>query len=528
MIEARPVQTGRVIGDMVTMGAQRSPRRDCLVDIRSGRRLTWAEVEERTNRLANALLGSGLRPGDRVAGWMATSAEYLELYFAAAKAGLVVTPVNEMFKVPEAAYQLENSGASALFFSDSTAERVEQLLSGRDLKLMATNGSHLVAGARRIEGLVSEGSNVPPPPPGEDDLVIIGYTSGTTGFPKGAMLTHRSVKNIARMNSISYRLPIFSVCAFNLSMSFVAAVNAFLMTHMHLGGTIVFLADHEADAVLDAVERFRATYTSVPSPLIRSYTEEFARRPAAWQSLHTMLHSASKAPADELRALAEVIGSRYLEGWGMTENSGGLATATTLLDAIGKTEAYGDLFESAGRAVADAVVEVVSPDGERLPHDRASAGELRIRSAALMKGYWNNPEATARSLRDGWYYTGDVGTMDAAGYVYISDRRDDLIVSGGMNVYPSEIERVLAACPGVAECAVVGLPHPKWGMTVVAAVVKRPDVDLTEESVIEFCKERMATYKKPTSVVFMNALPRTVSQKVKRHQLRDILESQTS
>lgn len=523
MVEAGRARAGQVIGDMVAMGALNSPNRACLVDVPAGRRLTWAEMESRTNRLANALLGSGLRQGDRVAAWMATSPEYVELYFAAAKAGLVVTPINEMFKEAEAAYQLEDSGATALFFSDSTAERVESLVSGRDLSLLASNGSQVVAGARRFDDLVAAGSDRTPEPPKEDDLFIIGYTSGTTGFPKGAMLTHRSVKNIARMNAISYRLPIFSVCAYNLSMSFVATVNAFLMTHVHLGGTILFLGDHEPDVVLDAVECYRASFTSVPSPLIGAYTEEFARRPQAWQSLHTMLHSASKAPPDQLHALAEVIGSRYLEGWGMTENSGGLATATTLLDATGRTEAHGDLFDSAGRAVADVVVDVVGSEGEPVPHDGTSAGELVIRSAALMKGYWNNPEATAKALRDGWYYSGDLGSIDPSGYVYISDRRDDLIVSGGINVYPTEVERVVASCPGVAECAVVGAPHPKWGTTVVAVVVRKPGSDLTEQAVIDFCKQRMATYKKPTRVVFMDELPKTVSQKVKRRQLRGML-----
>jgi acyl-CoA synthetase (AMP-forming)/AMP-acid ligase II len=480
-------------------------------------------MESRTNRLANSLLGSGLRHGDRIAAWMTTSPEYVQLYFAAAKAGLVVTPINEMFKEAEASYQLENSRAAALFFSDRTAELAERLVAGRDLRLIASNGTQLVAGALGFDDLVAKGTDRAPAPPDEDDLFVIGYTSGTTGFPKGAMLTHRSVKNIARMNAISYRLPIFSICAYNLSMSFVATVNAFLMTHLHLGGTILFVNDHEADVVLDVVERYGATFTSVPSPLIAAYTEEFARRPHAWRSLHTLLHSASKATPELLRALAEVIGDRYLEGWGMTENSGGLATATTLLDATGKTEAHGDLYDSAGRAVADAAVEVVGPDGERLPHDGRSAGELLIRSAALMKGYWGNPEATAKAIRDGWYHSGDIGTIDPAGYIYIADRRDDLIVSGGMNVYPTEVERVVALCPGVAECAVVGSPHPKWGSTVVAFVVRTPGSNLTEKQVIDFCKKTMASYKKPTRVVFIDQLPRTVSQKVKRRQLREML-----
>jgi acyl-CoA synthetase (AMP-forming)/AMP-acid ligase II len=190
---------------------------------------------------------------------------------------------------------------------------------------------------------------------------------------------------------------------------------------------------------------------------------------------------------------------------------------------IGKSDAHGDVFESVGRAVADAVVDVVDPDGNPLPHDGTSVGELIIRSAALMDGYWDNPDATARALRDGWYFSGDLGCMDPAGYVYVSDRRDDLIVSGGINVYPSEVENVLAGCPGVRDCAVVGAPHAKWGMTVVAVVVRESGSGLTEEAVIDYCRQRMASYKKPTRVVFVEELPRTVSQKVRRRQLREML-----
>jgi acyl-CoA synthetase (AMP-forming)/AMP-acid ligase II len=150
-------------------------------------------------------------------------------------------------------------------------------------------------------------------------------------------------------------------------------------------------------------------------------------------------------------------------------------------------------------------------------------GELVIRSAEMMQGYWRNPEATAKSLRDGWYYSGDLGTLDSAGYVYVSDRRVDLIVSGGMNVYPSEVERIVSDCPGVLEVAVVGMPHERWGQTVVAVVVADRAVGLTEEAIIDYTRERIASYKKPTRVVFVDQLPKTISDKVKRQLVRDLI-----
>ncbi|HEY4409794.1 MAG TPA: AMP-binding protein, partial [Acidimicrobiia bacterium] len=231
---------------------------------------------------------------------------------------------------------------------------------------------------------------------------------------------------------------------------------------------------------------------------------------------------ASKAEPRRLAALAAVIGDRFVEGWGMTENSGGLVTATTRADITGDTAAA-DLFASAGRAVPESVVEVVDGDGQPLPHDGSSVGELVVRSPALLTGYWNNPAATAAALHDGWYRSGDLGYLDPAGYVYLTDRRTDLIVTGGMNVYPSEVERCLAALPGVRECAVVGVPHDRWGQTVTAAVVAHPEAALTEAAVVDHCRRHLAGFKKPTAVVFLDGLPRTPNLKVARAELRRLL-----
>ncbi len=512
-----------LVGDLVTLNALRSPDRLAYLDVKSGERRTYSELDIRTTRLANALLGSGLQPGDRIAAWMKTSIAYVELYWAAAKAGLVVTPINERFKAEEARYQIENSEASALVYSPAVAALVEGMIKDCDLKLLATDGDANLKGSVILEELVKRGNPAPPPlAPNEDDLFIIGYTSGTTGFPKGAMLTHKSVRTIGRMNALSYRLPLFSVGAYRGSMSFVATIGAFLMSHLHVGGTILMLHDSDPEYLLDTIERYSATYTSIPSPLVLPFAAACRQQPRSFASLQSMLHGASKAPADHLRELAEVVGHRLIEGWGMTENSGGLATATSILDVTGRDEAEGDVFDSGGRAVPDAVVGVRGPEGELVAHD-GTVGELVIRSAAMMAGYWRNEEATARALRDGWYYSGDLGSIDANGYVYVSDRRVDLIVSGGMNVYPSEVERVIASCPGVQEVAVIGLPHDRWGQTVVAVVVAHPTTHVTEEMIIDHCRRRIASYKKPTRVVFIDELPKTVSDKVKRQLVRDMV-----
>jgi acyl-CoA synthetase (AMP-forming)/AMP-acid ligase II len=245
------------------------------------------------------------------------------------------------------------------------------------------------------------------------------------------------------------------------------------------------------------------------------------RRPEAVRSLHSVLHGGSRAAPEALRAVYDAVGDRLVEGWGMTEHSGGLMTATTPDDYL-ELDRERDIFASAGRAAAGVAIRLIDAEGRRLPHDGETVGELIVSSPSLMAGYWRSPEATAQALRDGWFRTGDLGTIAPDGHVFISERRTDLIVSGGMNVYPSEVERCIMGLEGVAEVAVVGVPHERWGQTGVAAVVG--EASLTEEAVIEHCRAHLAGFKKPSRVVFLEELPRTTSLKIARAELRTRLE----
>jgi acyl-CoA synthetase (AMP-forming)/AMP-acid ligase II len=463
---------------------------------------TYGELDERTSRAANGLLGKGLKRGDRLAAWMDDGIAYVELYLAAAKAGLVIVPINARFLGEEAGHILRDSGARALAFSAPQAERVDQL--GVDV---------ITLDEPALEGLLDQGDPRPPAPPARDDLYILGYTSGTTGPPKGAMLTHRSVLAIARLNAISYRLPIGSVAALTGSMSFVATVPAHILTHLYVGGRSVIMGRWDVQSLLHTIAAERITFTYLPSPTIPDFTE--AARGADLHALRSVLHSASRAEPDKLRALCEVIGDRFVEGWGMTENSGGLMTATRAGDGE-------RTFTTVGRAAVETAIVALGPDGETL--EPGQVGELAFRSPALMDGYWSHPSTSTPDRRggplQGWFHSGDLGALDEDGFVTIADRRTDLIVSGGMNVYPSEVEDCIAALAGVRECAVVGLPHERWGQTVVAVVVG----EVAAEAVVEHCRERLASYKKPTSVVFLDALPRTTSGKVRRGAVRDLVK----
>lgn len=479
-----------------------------------GATLTYAEMVGHGRRLGRWFLGQGMRPGDRVAVWIGDVAEHIEVYVACALAGLVVVPVNTRFTEHEARHLVTDSGATLLLHYGPTAQRAAALGA-------LVPGLRVVPLTSRADlaALIRARSDRPLPPVDPESILAIGYTSGTTGRPKGAVLTQRSVAALARMNALSYRLPTASVAAMTGSLSFVAVVPAHVISHFFVRGTVRLMGQWTVDSLLDTVERHRATFTYIPSPVLDEFVDAARIAPQRWSSLVTVLHSASKAAPEKLERLAAVVGGRLVEGWGMTENSGGLMTATTPEDALLGT----GRLATVGRPVAEVEIEVVDPDRAPLPHDGVSLGELIYRSPALMRGYWGLPDASAEAVVDGWFHTGDLGTIDPDGYVTVAERRVDLIVSGGMNVYPFEVEEVLLRHGDIVACCVVGVPHDRWGQAVAAVVVRQEGSSLSEQEVVAHCRTYLAGYKKPTSVVFVESLPTTTSLKVSRARVREML-----
>ena len=500
------------VSRILRLAADRAPG-TLAVGYPGGPGLTYRELLDSATRLGNALLGLGLAPGDRVAAWMEDVVEYVQVYAACALAGLVVVPINARLTVHEASFPLLDSDARVVIYTEGLAERVAALTS-TDMILIPVTA--MDPGVPTLGERIATGSDQQLPPVGPDDLYMIGYTSGTTGRPKGAMLTQGSVATLARMNALAYRLPIGSVAALTGSMSFVSVVPAHIISHFYVAGTALLLGRWNVGSLLDTIEKERVTFTYLPSPLLSDFAVAAAADPRRWRSLVSLLHSGSKASATKLREVADVVGGLLVEGLGMTENSGGLVTATV----PGDTDPSRDRLGTVGRAVPEVLITVVDPLGHPLPHDGETEGELVFQSPALMTGYWNNPGATAEAMRDGWYHTGDLGSVDAQGYVRISERRVDLIVSGGMNVYPSEVEEVILTVSGVLACAVVGLPHERWGQTVAASIVVAPGHVLTEADILERCKEMLASFKKPTLIRFVEGLPTTAGLKVSRAQVR--------
>lgn len=518
------------IADALRLVATRAPSTPAI-GVRGGRVLDYAELDQRTNRLANALQGAGLTRGDTVGAWMEDGHEYFELYLAAAKAGLVVVPVNARFKSEEASYALHQAHVSALFFTDGVAAMVDAAIGDADLRLTVTPGNELVAGARPYEQLLDDAASSPPTAarPAADDPYILAFTSGTTGYPKGAVLTHRSVLNVCRSQAIALRIPLYGVRAHTNSMSFTSSVTAHLLPTLYTGGTSILMGKGWTVAdLMEAVRTYRVTHTTLPSPVVPDFIDFVGESPDRLGTLQSILHAGSKVDGAVLAQLCRLVGRRFIEGWGMTENSGGLVCATSVGDVTGTGDRAegppggGSVFDTVGRPVAGCDVTIVDDDGQPLPHDGQAVGELVVRSPCLVRGYWENEAATAQAFHDGCYYSGDLGSIDPRGYVKVLDRRADLIVSGGMNVYPAEVERVIKRHEAVGDCAVVGAPHPRWGQTVVAVVVSKPGSRVTDTDVIDHCREHLAGYKKPTAVIFVERLPRNASDKVLRGDLRKL------
>lgn len=498
--------------------ARDDPQR-IAVRVLDGDVLTYHQLESGSNRVARALLGHGLVPGERVGIWMGNRVEYIEIYVGCLKAGLIVVQLNHRHTALEAQYQLERSASMALFIDDTVAERVDAV--DGDWRLLVTIDGDLSGRAVPYLSFRDAASADSLPQRPVDETAVIGFTSGTTGYPKGAELTHRSLQAIGDSNAIANRYVDRSLQIFGFSLSFTAGIPAHVLPHLRVGGTTILMPAWDSERLVDAIAETRATFTILPSPPILDFCAAAQARPRSLNSLVSVLHSTAKAPEAHLERLVEVVGPRLVEGWGMTENSGGLVAATTVDDYSPRRPG---ILSSTGRPVTGTQVRLMDDNNVDMAHDGTSVGHLLVRSQALARGYWNDPAASAKSFRDGWYVTGDLGTIDDDGYITLVDRRTDLIISGGMNVYPSEVERVLAESPDVAQCVVVGAPHERWGQTPVAFIVRRePTADA--ESVTEFVRTRLAGYKVPTIIRFVDALPINASGKVQRQELRSQLES---
>jgi fatty-acyl-CoA synthase len=349
-------------------------------------------------------------------------------------------------------------------------------------------------------------------------VALLAYTSGTTGFPKGAVISHRAVITCVRTSHGVFQMGGYARMANPGSLQFSAPWWALLLPHVYVGGYVRLMGKHTLDEWFDHMEADRSTFTYVPSPLIPAFVETVKRRPAVLEHLHTVLHSSSVAPREHIAALVDVIGDRFVEAYGSTETVGSVV-ATTRDDFRGQS-AGDDLYASAGRPVPTTVAAVIDDAGDELPRGSDQVGELVVEADSLFSGYWEDPERTAEVFDGTRFKTGDLARIDAAGFVSIVGRKTELIISGGANVYPAEVERVLGELPGVQDIAVFGVDDDRWGQRVCAAVVG----GVEQETLEDHARENLAPAKRPKAYHRLDALPRTPTGKVRRLDLPDLLE----
>jgi acyl-CoA synthetase (AMP-forming)/AMP-acid ligase II len=508
------------IGDLLARACQRYGDRPAVV--RDGVALTYAGLLDAGARLTNALRGAGVAPGTPVAAMLEDRLDSIVVYVGAAIGGYPVIHVNDRLAAPEVAHILRDSGARVLFHTDGRSEVVAAAAAAAAVEtapLLVTIGAERPPGAVGLAEFAAGGGGrleVTPREPG--DLAIVGYTSGTTGVPKGAMISQRALTDCVRLMPSIFRISSYGRCAFTGTLSFVSGLWGVIFPHLYTGGTITFLHPYSPESWADHLLADRSTFTYAPTPFIPAFAAELRRRPEILRSLESVIHSGSPVPRAQVEDLVDVAGERYLEAWGMTE---GVApfTATTRDDwrNAGSGRAH-DIYASAGRPFPSASIAAVGRDGELLPP--GEEGELTVAADIMFDGYLGDAAKTEASFGPHGFRTGDLGRLDEAGYVYVTGRARELIISGGANVYPAEVEAALSALPGVAECTVLGLPDERWGEAVTAVIVTARGARLTEQDVIEYLRPRIAGFKRPQRVYFVESLPRNASLKVRKDVVR--------
>ncbi|MFI6274425.1 o-succinylbenzoate--CoA ligase [Streptomyces sp. NPDC050988] len=489
------------LGSWPARRARKTPHRTAL--IHGDTTVTYAGLYERTTRLAHALRASGVRRGDRIAYLGPNHPSYLETLFAAGTLGAVFVPLNTRLAGPEIAYQLTDSGAKALVYGPSFAGLVAGLPGNSDVR------TYVEVGAEYDQLLGGAPDEAIDEPVTADDTCIIMYTSGTTGRPKGAMLTHgnltwNAVNVLVDQDLIADERALVSAPLFH-----TAGLNMLTLPVLLKGGTCVLVEAFDPAATFDLIERHRITFMfGVPTMF-----EHVARHPrwadADLSSLRMLSCGGSPVPTPLIAAYQER-GLTFLQGYGMTEASPGVL----FLDAEHAVSKAG----SAGVPHFFSDVRVVRPD--LAPAEIGETGEVVVRGPHVMPGYWGLPDETAAVFHDGWFRSGDAARIDEDGYVTIVDRLKDMIISGGENIYPAEIEDQLLAHPDIVECAVIGVPDEKWGEVPRAVVVPREDVELDPDEVLASLAGRLAKYKIPKSVVLADELPRTASGKLLKSRVR--------
>jgi acyl-CoA synthetase (AMP-forming)/AMP-acid ligase II len=504
-----------LLSDIVRLNGRKTPSRTAIVT--GDRTVTFGELRDSSWRVANAMLELAA-PGDRVGILAENIPEFVECYYGVPAAGMALTFLNYRLHPKEWAWILNNADARVLIVQQKYLEHIEPLLGeiGNVEHVVVIGDGEPDRFPRYADVVGAASADEPPRDVDEDSTAWLLYTSGTTGFPKGAMLTHRNLTVALLESVIEYEpqpdernLVAFPLCH--------VAGYTVPVTHMR-GGRIVLTPMFEPELWMQLVDEHGITGTALAPTMLNMVLQHPKLHDYRLDTLRGIGYGAAAMPVEVLRAAIKRFGPIVYSGFGMTELGGNVLTFPKSAHerAINGEE---HLLASCGTPMCLADVKVVDDDMNECPPE--VVGEIVIRGEQVLKGYFRNDEGTAKAFEGGWFHTGDMARRDEEGFFYIVDRMKDMIITGGENVYSREVEEVLYMHPSVSEAAVVGLPDPVWGENVTAVVVLRPDTTATEAEIIATARDRLAGYKKPKRVIFVDELPKTVSGKIIKRELRD-------
>jgi long-chain acyl-CoA synthetase len=505
-----------LISDIPRKNARLYPDRVALID--GDVRITFSEFNVRVNRLAHAILNLGLNKGDRVAVLSENIYQYVELYFACAKAGIPLVPLNFRSNSEELSYIIDDSNAKLVFFRSKYLPIVQEIITRCPSVTGLIGMNQEFSDLLFYEDLIKNSAPAEPDVKiEEDDIVVLGYTGGTTGRPKGVMTTHKNLVSSCFNAVVGIGIKP-EMIYLNVPPLFHAGDAMAMFAFAFMGATNVTLSAFNPEAVMKTIEQQRVTHALLVPAMILAILRYPQLSDFNLKSLECIIYGTAPMPMEPLRKAIRILQCKFLQVYGATETFVPISLLLPEDHVLEGTPEQTRRMSSAGREVIGVEAMIVDDDDEEVPI--GNMGEVIVRGDNVMKGYWRLPELTSETLCNGWYHTGDIGKMDGDRYIYIVDRKKDMIISGGENIYPQEIEDVLFQHSEVAEAAVIGIPDDNWGEAIKALVVKKTGSTVTEADLLEHCKQNLASFKKPRSIDFVNDLPRSTAGKVLKYEIR--------
>ena len=506
-----------LMGDLIRRNTKLYPEKTAI--IYEGMNFSYSKLDERIKKLTNGLLAKGIKKGDRVGILEHPSPQYIELYIAVPKIGAVLVPLNCRLAGPELNYIINDAEVKMLILGSEFINLINSIKF--DLKTVKNYFclGKPPQGMSDYEELITNSSSELSFIELEDDEVAVQmYTSGTTGKPKGVMMTHKNLMSMYISRIIDFKLSKDDI--FLSSIPFFHTGAEYALIILYIGGTLVIHREFNPGHFLETIGIEKVTFTGGVPSMLNFLLQHMEKNPKKYDlsSMKTLAYGASPMPVAILEKIIKIFKCDLIQSYGLTEASPGVSLLRPDDHIQDGSEKKIKRLASCGKEIFNVETKIVNEYG--IDVKPGEVGEIIVKSDGVMKGYWKLPEATAKTIRNGWLYTGDMATVDDEDYIFIVDRKKDMIISGGENIYPREVEETLYANSSILDAAVIGVPDEEWGESVKAFVVLKDGEKLTEKEIIDYCKENMASYKKPKSVEFINALPRNPTGKVLKKELR--------